>query len=272
MRQASTVFALAGLTLAVYVGSIVGGLRVKDLSSLQGTIERHPGTAWKAPSPDSIPNNAKGDSIRRGLLIFNETPLYASRYTGAKLSCSSCHAEAGMQPFASPVVDLPALFPMYNERAGHIISLRDRIQECFVRSENGRPLEYDGEPMRNIVDYINWLSTPQPNRQPFRGRGLVSLPDRKPDPVHGRAIYAMQCAGCHGDSGEGRAPLFPPLYGNDSFNDGAGMNGMRKMAAFVQHNMPQNRKGLLSPQDAFDVSAYIHEQPRPSFNNAYKKF
>lgn len=272
MRQISSVFTLAGLTLALYLGSIIGALRVKDLSSFQDPIVRHSGMAWKAPSTNSIPNNANGDSIRRGLLIFNETPLYATRYTGATLSCSSCHAEGGMQPFASPVVGLPALFPMYNKRAGRIISLKDRIQECFVRSENGRPLDYNGEPMRNIVDYINWLSTPQPNRQAFRGRGLVRLPDLKSDPVHGRAVYAAQCAGCHGESGEGRAPLFPPLYGRDSFNDGAGMNGVRKMAAFVQHNMPQNRTGILSPQDAFDVSAYIHEQPRPSFNNAYKKF
>ncbi len=44
------------------------------------------------------------------------------------------------------------------------------------------------------------------------------------------------------------------------------------MAAFVQHNMPQNRPGILTPQEAYDVSAFIHAQPRPAFNPAYKNY
>jgi thiosulfate dehydrogenase len=170
------------------------------------------------------------------------------------------------------MVGLPALFPMYNERAGHVISLKDRIQECFVRSENGKPLDYDGAVMQSLVSYIKWLSQPQPNRRPYIGRGLVIVPDLKPDPKHGAAVYAMQCAGCHGQYGEGVPPQLPPVWGPYSFNDGAGMHGIKKMAAFVQHNMPQNRAGSLSPQDAFDVSAFIHSQPRPTFNKGYKRF
>ena len=272
MRQVSTVIAIAGLTLSVYVGTMLVGFGTKDLSSFQDTIDRHPGMAWKPPSSDSIPNNARGNSIRRGALIFNETPLYAAPYTGARLSCANCHAAGGMQPFAIPLVGAPSRFPMYNDRAGRIINLKDRIQECFVRSENGRPLEYNGPTMLDLIDYINWLSIPQPEHQPFTGRGLVELPDLTPDPTHGHEIYTTQCAGCHGDRGQGQAPLFPPLWGPDAFNDGAGTNGVRKMAAFIQHNMPQNRMGILSPQDAFDVSSFIHQQPRPSFNQEYKKF
>lgn len=272
MRQTQATLAISGLTLAIYVASIFIGCQVKDLSTERDPIENHAKMAWKPPSADSIPNNALGNSIRRGALIFNETPLYADHYTGAKVSCSHCHSGGGIQPFATPLVGAPARFPMYNERAGRVISLKERIQECFVRSENGRPLENDGATMRNLIDYINWLSLPDPTRQPYRGRGLVILPDLKPDATHGRAIYAAQCAGCHGNDGAGKAPLFPPVWGADSFNDGAGMNGVRKMAAFVQHNMPQNRMGILSPQDSYDVSAYIHAQPRPLFNQAYKNF
>jgi thiosulfate dehydrogenase len=263
---------MAGLTTAIYAASVWVGLQVKDLSTYQSPLKNRPGMAWVPPPADSIPNNALGDSIRRGALIFDETPLYAASYTRAKVSCSNCHAAGGIQPYAAPVVGLPKLFPMYNERAGHMISLKDRIQECFVRSENGKPLDYNGKPMQNLVDYIEWLSKPEPNHQPFRGRGLVKMPDLKPDPDHGRILYAAQCAGCHGAHGEGQAPMFPPVWGPDSFNDGAGMHGVRKMAAFVQHNMPQNRMGILSPQDAFDVAAYIHEQPRPAFNQSYKRF
>jgi thiosulfate dehydrogenase len=263
----------AAFTAIVYAGAVAIGLRVHDLSVLTvvpfATPQPH-AVNWHPPH--AIPAGPRGDSIRRGALLFNETPLFASDHANAKLSCASCHAEGGIQPFASPIVAVPALFPMFNERAGHMISLKDRIQECFVRSENGTPLDYESSEMKAIVDYIDWLSQPEPNRKPYLGRGLVKLPALEPNPTHGAAIYAIHCAGCHGNDGRGKMPLFPPLWGPESFNDGAGMNGIPKMAAFVQHNMPQNRPGILSAQDAYDVAAFIHAQPRPTFNQVYKHF
>jgi thiosulfate dehydrogenase len=226
---------------------------------------------WHPPSRSTIPAGKAGESIRLGERIFNETPMYAAEHTGGTLSCDNCHAGHGTQPFASPMVGMPAAFPMYNARAGRRITLKDRIQECFVRSENGTPLDENGEQMKAVVDYITWLSQKVPETAPYVGRGLITLPALKPDPVHGAAIYAEHCAGCHGEHGEGRWP-HPPLWGPGSFNDGAGMNGVPKMAAFVQQNMPANRKGLLTPQEAYDVSAFIHAQPRPVFNTAYAHF
>jgi thiosulfate dehydrogenase len=161
-------------TIAIYLGAIFRGLRLKKLPSLEiGSAPQPKNVGWQPPRESSIPQGALGVSIRRGSLIFDETPLYAPKYTGSKVSCANCHAEGGIQVYASPMVGLPHLFPMYNKRAGHVISLKDRIEECFVRSENGKPLSYDGPEMQAIVDYINWLSTPQPNRRPFVGRGLI---------------------------------------------------------------------------------------------------
>jgi thiosulfate dehydrogenase len=36
--------------------------------------------------------------------------------------------------------------------------------------------------------------------------------------------------------------------------------------------MPQNRMGILSAQDAFDVAEFIHAMPRPRFNPAYARY
>ena len=268
----SAVPAIIAIILCAYIGTIVIGLSIRNFSWLDSTPLSGNRSVWQAPRLATVPLSAKGDSIRYGALLFDETPLYAPEHTGASISCTSCHAEGGIQPFASPMVGLPALFPMFNKRAGHIISLQDRIQECFVRSENGKPLDYKGAEMQAIVDYINWLSEPQPGRRKFAGRGLLQIPDLKPDPVNGATIYAAQCAGCHGTDGNGTAPMFPALWGSRSFNDGAGMDNLQKMAAFVQHNMPQNRMGILTPQQAYDVSAYVQSQPRPAFNPAYKHF
>jgi thiosulfate dehydrogenase len=257
--------------LLVYGSAVVIGLLVHDLRFSWWGAQVY-ATDWQPPRYSSIPESRLGDSIRRGAAIFNETPLYAADHTGSKISCANCHAEGGIQPYASPMVGLPKVFPMYNERAGHMISMKDRIQECFVRSENGKPLDYEGDTMKNLVDYITWLSQPQPGHKEFKGRGFVKLSALTPNPQNGEQIYSSQCAGCHGNDGAGRAPMFPALWGPDSFNDGAGMNQIAKMAAFVQHNMPQNRMGILTPQEAYDVSAFIHEHPRPAFNQAYKHY
>ena len=259
--------------VAVYFSVIEIGIRMHELPNFHpGTRSpRHDGM-WHRSSIDTISDPKQRDSVHRGELLFDETPTAGAKYTHAKIACSSCHAEGGIQPFASPVVGIPTLFPMYSPRAGRNITLKDRIEECFVRSENGTPLDYSGPDMNAIVAYIVWLSEPQPDRQPYVGRGLINLPDLKPDPVHGAKIYSAQCAGCHGDNGEGKPYLFPPLWGDGSFNDGAGMYSIHKMAAFVQHNMPQNRMGILTPQEAYDVSAFIHDQPRPKFNKAYGRF
>lgn len=228
--------------------------------------------AWQAPDPDTLPIGPSGDSVRYGIHIFRETPWYAASYTGSRIACSDCHIEGGIAPYAIPLVGIAGRFPMYSKRAGHLISLQDRIEECFTRSENGRPLPYDSREMRALTDYFQWLSQPQPAHLPFVDQGLAPLPALIPNPIHGAQIYASQCLGCHGKNGAGSPPLFPPLWGPSSFNDGAGMNRMETMAAFVQSNMPQNRKGAMSAQDAWDVAAFIHAQPRPAFNPAYKSY
>lgn len=228
--------------------------------------------AWKPPNPSTIPEGPLGNSIRLGRLIFTQTPAYAPRYVGNQLSCSQCHLEEGTASFAAPVVGLPGLFPLFDPRAGRVITLAQRIQECFVRSENGRPLPYDGPEMTGLLAYMQWLSQGQPAGQEFPGRGLVHLPELAPNLQHGAEIYAQQCAACHGTLGSGKPPALPPVWGPGAYNDGAGMNHIPNMAAFVQHNMPANRPGSLSAQDSYDVAAFIQSKPHPALNRAYSAY
>ncbi len=209
---------------------------------------------------------------QQGKLIFDNTPRYARQYVGNTLSCNDCHIGSGTVSYSAPMIDLAGLFPMYNKRAGHVISLANRIQECFARSEAGTPPPVDSTTIKALLAYIDWLSRDGVKGQPYTGRGLVKLPALQGDPKKGKAIYAAKCAICHVINGRGVPPVFPPLWGHDSYNDGAGMNNPAKMASFVIHNMPQNHPGTLTPQQAFDVAAYIHTKPRPKFNPAYKSY
>jgi thiosulfate dehydrogenase len=263
--------AIAAATLALYAGVIAFGVRLRPGGLLPSGQPGPRSRSWRIERLSSISADRLA-TIEFGSRLFNETPVYSPAYVQSRISCSNCHLQGGAAPYASPVVGIAPSFPMYSKRAGRAITLEDRIQECITRSENGKPLPHDSREMKALLAYINWLSEPHRDQEGFVGRGLEVLPAMRPDPTHGAEVYSAQCAGCHGVDGEGTRRPFPPLWGPNSFNDGAGMNGIEKMAAFVQYNMPHNRKGILSPQDAFDVAAYIHEQPRPAFNSEYDHF
>lgn len=227
---------------------------------------------WTPPDVTKIPRGPAGDSILLGMRIFQETSRYAPAYVGDKISCSNCHIQTGTVTGAMPLVGAPAWFPMYSDRAKRMISLEDRIQECVTRSENGSPLPHDGPEMRGLLSFFDWLADSRPASQPSPGRGLATLPSLQGDPARGGTVYTNKCAGCHGADGAGVAPILPPLWGPGAYNDGAGMNQVNKMAAFVARNMPQNKPGTLTPQEAYDVSAYVASQPHSAYNHAYDNY
>jgi thiosulfate dehydrogenase len=248
--------------VALFCGCVVG------CHSNGGDIVSLGNGSGKAQTAESaMPAMAK-----QGKLIFNDTPKYASRFAGNQLSCGDCHLTSGTADYSAPMIDMAGLFPMFSKRAGHMISLQNRIQECFARSEAGQPPPEDSTEMRALVAYIDWLSRDGVKGKSYEGRGLVKLPALEGNPETGHAIYITQCAPCHGVDGAGVPPVLPALWGKDSYNDGAGMDRPEKMASFVIRNMPQNHPGTLTPQQAFDVAAYIHTMPRPKLNQAYKGY
>jgi thiosulfate dehydrogenase len=69
-----------------------------------------------------------------------------------------------------------------------------------------------------------------------------------------------------GSLNDARGYLFPPLWGPDSYNDGAGMDHYPRIVGFVRRNMPRGVDPLhpqLTLQQAWDVAAYVLAMPRP---------
>jgi thiosulfate dehydrogenase len=69
--------------------------------------------------------------------------------------------------------------------------------------------------------------------------------------------------------------LNPPLWGPDSFNDGAGMSRLTDAANFIHFNMPNGTSfddPYLGQADAWDVAAYVISQPRPKKAGLDKDF
>lgn len=224
-----------------------------------------------SPTAASIPAGPLGDDVRLGEAIFNTTKTTAKAYVGNGLACASCHLEGGTVAYAAPLVGLWGVFPEFVARSDRVETLEDRINDCFRRSMNGRPLPVDGAEMRALLAYTAWLSTGVPTGSSVVGRGFADLgvPPAAPDAGRGERVYAQQCAACHGADGAGlRAGdtyAVPPLWGPQSFNDGAGMARVSIAAAFVHAKMPLGRGGALTPQQAFDVAAFFTSKPRPEF-------
>jgi thiosulfate dehydrogenase len=259
--------ARCGAALSLFAGAgILFSGRAGNLAAAQDSQKAaEPAITWKAPDPSTIPEGPMGDSIRLGSQIFNNTPKYAAKYVGNKMSCNNCHVNGGTVAWGIPLVGVPGLFPLYRDREKAVVTYQERIQQCFQRSEFGHRLPNDSPEMTALVAYSQWLSKGQVTGSPFPGRGLVKLPALTGNIKRGGQIYEQKCSLCHGPQGAGTTPVFPALWGPDAFSDGAGMNGIQKMAAFVQHNMPQTDPGSLTPQEAYDVASYVHSQPHLHF-------
>ncbi len=242
-----------------------------------------------APSADALPPGAWKESVLYGRALFTETFRLigpevsdaAMRHAGNNLSCQSCHLAAGTQPWGMPMTGVHGLFPTFSARENGVRTIEDRIQGCMERSMNGRPLPLDGKEMKAMVAYLAFLSEGVPPGKPVEGRGTPSLAllDRAADPARGATVYVDRCIACHqpegrglrkGKVGDAAGYIFPPLWGPDSFNDGAGMHRLIASASFIRANMPfgvRHDAPLLSVEEAWDVAAHINSQPRPSRAN-----
>ncbi len=263
------------------LGGLVAGFPVSAPAQPQG--ERI--AVWDVPQVDMLPDDEVGRLARFGRSIIAATSAHigpdapdpALRFAGNNLACADCHLSAGLKKFGLPLVAASADYPAYSNRRGGQATLEDRLNACMTRSMNGRPMPPDAKPMQALVAYLKLLSTHVPDDARIAGGGAGAMPelDRPADPAKGAALYGAKCADCHGRMGEGVRRnsadasfgySAPPLWGSDSFNDGAGMNRLITAANFIHNNMPAGTDWLmpsLSPEEAWDVAAYVLSQSRP---------
>ena len=228
--------------------------------------------AMKPPPATAMPQGPLGELVRLGRTIVVDTRRSSAKsYVGNGLNCVSCHLDAGRQAYAAPLVGLWGVFPEYRSRTGRVETLTERVNDCFRRSMNGRPLPPGSREMTGVLAYIQWLSFGVPTGIAVDGRGFIDLPPpARTDPARGKVLFAAKCASCHGADGQGTRAAggvytFPPLWGPASFNNGAGMARETIAAAFIMTKMPLGQTGTLTADEAYDIAAYVTRQPRPEF-------
>ncbi|ADU91407.1 c-type cytochrome [Taylorella equigenitalis] len=234
---------------------------------------------YQIPRLADVVNHPDADLIIYGSRLLNETKRLLPDNVGANMNCNSCHIGSGKEPLGAHYFNSFYKYPKIMPRAGKEVDIKARINGCFQRSMNGKPIDPESKEMKAIIAYYKWLAESIPEKAVIQVDIGGKINNKLiPNVENGKKIYAAQCATCHGSDGAGlnddRGNLvFPPLWGEGSFNIGAGMARTYKAAAFIRDNMPMSvqKTGMwgqghvLNDQEAVDVAEYFTHMPRPDF-------
>ena len=273
--------AFAIIVIAIITAIVITG-KINQPSNTSIASSVKVDSTWK--SPDLSLDKSITESERKLILYGADIISNTSKYFGPKgiisastngMNCQNCHLDAGTRPWGNNYSAVYSTYPKFRERSGTVESIYKRVSDCFERSLNGRAPDSNSHEFKAIYSYMKWLGkNVNKGIKPY-GSGLTKLPFplTAADPVTGKSEYLQKCTSCHGVRGQGllnetgTAFIYPPLWGDSSFTNAAGLYRLSNLAAFIKSNMPFNsathNKPALSDEEAWDIAAFINSQPRP---------
>jgi thiosulfate dehydrogenase len=272
-----TAGSVAGGTAAPPEGTVTAPTGASQ--PVSGPAAKVSNALWTAPAENTLPAGKKGESILYGKELIAHTSLYlgpkgkvANISNG--MNCQNCHLDAGTKAWGNNFSAVYSTYPKFRARSGSSESIVKRIDDCFERSLNGKKLDSTSTEMKAMLAYMKWIGTGVEKGKTPEGAGVQKLAflNRPADPKQGAAVFNAKCISCHGKTGEGLANpentgyLYPPLWGKNSYNDGAGLYRLSGFAGFIKNNMPlgaTHENSQLTEEEAWDVAAYVNSQPRP---------
>jgi thiosulfate dehydrogenase len=241
---------------------------------------KHEKPVWKLISMDAVMHEKDPKLVKYGRELIANTAYYlgpkgkiAKQTNG--MNCQNCHLDAGSRVWGNNYGAVASTYPKFRERSGSKESIIKRVNDCIERSLNGRGLDSSSLEMRAIVSYITFLGQCVPKDSIPNGTGIWKLKylNRAADPVKGQIAYEQKCLSCHGKNGdglkntEGFGYIYPPLWGEHSYNIGAGLFRLSRLAGYIKTNMPfgaSYEKPQLSDDESWDIAAYVNSRPRPT--------
>jgi thiosulfate dehydrogenase len=209
--------------------------------------------------------------VKLGEAIVENTTTHpmSKGYVGNALNCTSCHLDNGRHEKAGTFLGAATAYPAWSPREKRVITLEDRVLNCFMRSCNGIRPPLGSEVSVAVTAYITSLSQGQSLRMNSKrpvGPGAIKLLAVKPEQAdikRGASLYTSRCAECHQADGQGDKDN-PPVWGERSYNDGAGLSSVENLAAWLKVAMPLDDTDL-TDQQALDVAAYVNSHERSHF-------
>ena len=271
-------FIIALIALTIFLDKALFKSRKEQANSV--ATKDSSSAEWQAPDINAITEPAEKELIVYGRDLIAST----SKYLGPKgtvaaitngMNCQNCHTDAGAKPYGNCFSAVAANYPQMRNRSGILESIEFRINDCLQRSLNGQTIDSLSKEMRAMVAYLKWIGKDVPKKTKPKGAGTAELPflNRAADSAQGQVVYVNKCERCHGKNGQGilRADstgfVYPPLWGDSSYNIGAGLYRLTRFAGYVKYNMPFDKASFKSPdltdEEAWDVAAFVNSKLRP---------
>ncbi|WP_225741386.1 c-type cytochrome [Halorussus halophilus] len=240
----------------------------------------------KKMNNSTLPENEnRRELVKYGRRLFANTSKLMPGYTGGtRMSCANCHGGGSLPTTTGmvgqdidmiPLVGTASGYPEWTGRTQRMRDMRQRIMGCFLRSmdaanaEKGVPA-YDSREIQAMETYMVWLNKGTPSQKvPYwrhieKPEGNEKKPVPEVNPVRGAKLYLENCASCHGKDGQGKKGQYPPLWGPNSFNDGAGMGRLYTSAGFIREAMPYGTAHSFKDwDDVQDVAGFMNAHKRP---------
>ncbi len=284
----SFVFALMGFSIYI-VMQMMGQPQPKQPNNNQSStlVSEIPkpveDNSWKAPDLSTITENKELIEYGKDLIV------HTAKYFGPKgtvsanatngMNCQNCHLDAGAKAFGNNYGLVASTYPKYRARSGSMEDIEKRVNDCFERSLNGKPLDPQSKEMKAIKAYIQFVGSNVKKDDKQKGLSMkdneIAFLDRAASPENGKVVYKQKCQSCHQANGEGLKNddkseyIYPPLWGNNSYNDAAGLHRISNFAKFAKYNMPlgaNHTNVMLSDEEAWDIAAFVNSQTRPHKN------
>lgn len=243
-------------------------------------VQNEMAKAWKPADISLITDATLKEKVEYGKELIAHTAKYLGPNGSVKkitngMNCNNCHLDAGTKAWGNNYGSVYSMYPKMRARSGQVENLYKRVNDCMERSLNGQPLKEDEKEMKAMIAYIEYIGNNVPKDKEGYASGIYDLEylDRAADPAKGKALYDAKCASCHQVNGQGilaedkKEYIYPPLWGANSYNNGAGLFRISRFAGYIKYNMPLGasyENPQLSDEEAWDIAAYVENQPRPS--------
>ena len=298
-----SLLSLSTPTFAIDVSPYKDGQKLTDTQAkeLQQRYKQREVQKWKEISAtNDIKKHKNAELIEYGILVLDKTAATigpkvkdkSKRYSGNSLNCSSCHLKndsqlPGTKYDALPLTNVSNDYPQFRSRGMSVVTAAARVNGCMTRSMgDGKPLPLGSKEMKGMLAYFDWLAEGTKTNLAMQGTSVpkLKLPNRQANVKDGKVAYKQLCIACHGEKALGTKAAdyntsgeytFPPLAGNESFNNGAGMSRLIKATDFIHANMPlgtTSKNPVLSIDQAYDVAAYFLSLPRTEHKHRDKDF
>jgi thiosulfate dehydrogenase len=236
-----------------------------------------------------MPEGKFGEEVKYGRMLMMQTAKYigpeglAGKWLGNNMNCTNCHQDGGIKGYSFNLILSHEKYPQYRAREAKVLTLAERVNNCIERPLNGKPLPLDGREMVAILCYLKWINSIAGKSENLEGSQNLEIkfPVRATNSERGGKLFMLHCQRCHGATGDGQLEpdsqlyLYPPIWGEKSYQRGSSMHRVIKLAQWLKANMPYDKatwnRPFLSDEEALDIAAFINDDQihkRPGTSNS----